>query len=337
MSANTIRHLLNWTRGLVRARREKRYIPDEDWRHVCRRNFIPFDRVRLTSDGGLLLHFEHTSIEFPKTPAAFRLMAGYSLLHDLEANTSCRLVWDEQKNMLSLNWGNATYLADDFEELYILREIYFSGDYDFTPAGSTVVVDVGANVGFTSIFLADANPELMVVACEPVPENYAKALKNLAANPLLSERISFYNFGLFSEDGNKTILSQVGNRVRSSIVMDRSHDAPGKTESIPIEVRRASSFIKEVGEMNPGRRIVIKMDCEGSEYHILRNLEADGVLGMVSGFLMEWHKLDGQDDATFIRGFLKRTGFDVCMLGRLQSKYDVGMAYAFRTATEIEN
>jgi len=119
--------------------------------------------------------------------------------------------------------------------------------------------------------------------------------------------------------------------VRSSIVIDRSQDAHGLTESISIEVRCASNFIKAVSEQFPARRLVVKMDCEGSEYHILRNLEAGGALGLISGFLMEWHQLDNEEDnATFIRTFLKRTGFDVCMLGRLQSKNDVGMAYAFR-------
>lgn len=335
MNANVLRHILNWIRGVLRTRREKHCMADADWRDTCHRNLIPFDSVLLTPDHMLLLRLANSSIKLPKTPGAFRLLSGYPLLYDLEAYTGCRAVWDEQRDVLALHWGNATYLADSFEELHTLWEIYFSGDYDFCPADSMVVVDVGANVGFTSIFLADVNPELVVVGCEPVPENYAKALKNLAANPHLSQRINFHNFGLFSEDGKKTITSEVGNRVRSSIVIDQSHNALGTTESIPVEVRRASSFIREVRELNPGRRIVIKMDCEGSEYHILRNLEADGELGLISGFLMEWHKLiNPGDDATFIRTLFKRSGFDVCMLGRLQSKNDVGMAYAFR-ATDI--
>ncbi len=331
MSANALRQILNWIRGVLRVRREKQCMPDADWHKICNTNLIPFDRVQLTTDNSLLLRLEHSNIKLPKIPPAFRLLSGYSLLYDLEAYTACHVVWNEQQNVLALHWGNATYLADSYEELYILREIYFSGDYDFTPTDSVVVVDVGANVGFTSIFLADVNPEIVVVACEPVPENYTKALKNLAANPHLSRRISFHNFGLFSEDGKKTISSVPGDRVRSSFVMNPSNDALGKTEAIPVEVRRASSFIKEVRQLNPDKRIVIKMDCEGSEYHILRNLEADGALGLISAFLMEWHKIVGQgDDATFIRTLFKRSGFDVCMFGRLQSKKDVGMAYAFR-------
>jgi FkbM family methyltransferase len=282
-------------------------------------------------DKTLMLQLEHSSIKLPKNPVAYQVLSGYSLLYDLEAYTSCQVVWDEQNNALALHWGDSTYLADGFEEIYTLWEIFFSGDYDFTPADSTVVVDVGANVGFTSIFLADINPELVAVAYEPVPESYSKACRNLEANPHLSWRVNFHNFALFSEDGKKTITSEVGNRVRSSFVIDHSNFALGKMEPIPVEVRRASTIIREVRDKYPSRRIVIKMDCEGSEYDILRNLETDGALNLISGFIMEWHTLitDG-DNAIFVRNFFERNGFDLCMRGRLQSKNKVGMAYAFR-------
>jgi len=332
MITNTLRHALNWIRHILRNRREMRQITDQEWRTACQKSRVPFDMIECTPANALLLRLNHSSIKLPKTLSALRVLSGYSYLYDLEAHTGCLVEFDEQKDVLILQWGQAKYLVDSLEELHTLREIYLAGDYDFTPAESTVLLDIGANVGFTSIFLADINPDLLIVACEPLPENYLKALNNLAANPQLSGKISLHNYGVFSEDGQKTIVSEIGNRVRSSIVIDQMNDTRGAIEYTSVKVRRASDLVLQIRALNPTRQIVIKMDCEGSEYEILRNLETDGAINFVSGVLMEWHKLIGTDDnSEFIRAFFKRSGFNICMHGRTQSKSDIGMAYAFRT------
>lgn len=335
MNLNALRQTFNWARRVLRGWRVRRHISDPDWRITCDESRIPLEKIELASDGDLLLALERTRIRLPKTAAALRILSAYSLLRELDSYTDCQVSWNIQLDSLSLRWGDAIYLADNYEELYILREIYLSGDYDFAPGYSAVVVDVGANVGFTSIFLAAANPDILIVGCEPLGINFEKAQRNFAVNPCLSQRITLHNIGLFSEDGEQTVISETGSRGRSSIVLDRLHNPIGTTESIAIKVRRASSFIREIKERHPNRRIIVKMDCEGSEYHILRNLEMDGALGLVSGFVMEWHRLAGLDDGVeFIRNMFTRTGFDVCIRGRLQSKSEIGMAYAFKsTAT----
>jgi FkbM family methyltransferase len=322
--------MLHWARRGLRKWRIRHHINDAEWRPICRESKIPLDKIELTADGKLSLRLQKTSIRFSKTPAAFQILSSYPILHEIEAYTDCKVSWSDEKDSLILIWDGATYLADNPEEIYILREIYLSGDYDFASADSSVVIDVGANVGFTSIFLADANPDVIIVACEPIELNFKKALRNFAENPHLSNRITLHNIGLFSEDGERMITSGVGERGRSSMVIDRSYDSHTVTENIPVKVRRASGFIRMVRELYPDRRIIVKMDCEGSEYNILRNLKNDGALNLISAFMMEWHNVGGGDNATFIREFFMHSGFDVYTRGRNQFKDSVGIAYAFR-------
>lgn len=332
MNLNAVRYLQNWARGILREWRACRHIPDATWRKVCQEHNVPLEKLKLDVDTSLVLTLDRNRIRFPKSPAAFRILSAYALLYELEANTDCNLSWDEEKDALRLTWGGATYLADNWEEIYILQEIYFSGDYDFAPAQPTVIVDVGANVGFTSIFLADSNPDIVIVACEPLSANFNKALRNIAENPHLAHRIMIHNIGLYSEDGVQTIISDTGSRGRSSIVIDRTIAPIGTVERATIKVRRVSAFIEGVKELYLNRRIVIKMDCEGSEYPILKTLKADGTIQYISGFIMEWHRLKNQDDgASYIRNFFTHSGFDVCLLRRMQLKSEVGMAYAFRS------
>jgi FkbM family methyltransferase len=335
LNLNALRYMQSWARGLLSEWRIRHHINDAEWRPVCRESKIPLDKIKFAPEGNLLLKLEKTTIQFPKTPAAFRILSSYSLLRELDAFTDCKVFWNDEKDALILTWGGASYLADNPEEIYILREIYLSGDYDFASADSVVVIDIGANVGFTSIFLADANPDVIIIACEPVELNFRKALRNLAENPHLSKRITPHNIGLFTEDGEQVISSEIENRGRSSIVIDRSYDSPAVTENIPVKVRRASSFIRMVRELYPDRRIIVKMDCEGSEYNILRNLKDDGVLNFISAFMMEWHNVGDGDNAAFIRDFFMNSGFDVCIRGRNQSKDTVGIAYAFRVNSDI--
>jgi FkbM family methyltransferase len=332
---NLARKTFNCAREHLRKFRVRKHLADSDWSEVCYNCSIPLNNVELGADNSLLLKFDDQQIILTKDEASVRILLGYFRLNDLVTFTNCQISWNKSKNALALCWDDATYLVENSEEIDILFEIYMSGDYDYSTSKPTVIVDIGANVGFASIFLAETNRDIIIEACEPLKANYEKALRNFSENTYLSQRINLYNFGLFSEDGEQILFTEPEGRGRSSIVIDRTIAPIGKVETVSIVVRRASSFIREVRERYPQRQIVIKMDCEGSEYVILKNLQEDGALSLIDGFMMEWHKILGdQTDANYIRNFLSAAGFNVCVQGRYQSKSSIGMAYAFRCSSD---
>jgi FkbM family methyltransferase len=327
------RRVFEYLRTSVRNRRAAHRIPDDEWREASVKAGIPLERIALHRDHSLSLTLEKSTLRLPKTASGLAALSAYALLCGLDRLTQCRLAWDQGGNRLSVRWGRAVYFADCYEELYILSELYCAGDYDFVPSGPSVVIDVGANVGFTSIFLADSNPDLIVEGYEPLRVNFEKAERNLAANPHIVGRVSFMNVGLFAEDGVQTMTSGMGHRGMSSIVLDRRISGVEQVETVTVKVRRASDVVRSVAQRHPGRRVAMKMDCEGSEYAILEELGRSEALRLIDFVVMEWHRLS--EDAREVEGLrdlFVAQGYHVYVRGRIQEKPSVGMFIAFKAS-----
>jgi FkbM family methyltransferase len=264
---------------------------------------------------------------------AFQLLEAFDWLQELDNFTSCEISWSSSLESVVFRWGNAKYIVKNAEEIFILREIYLFGDYDFAACSPCVIVDIGANVGFASIFLAAENPDAIILGYEPLKTNFDSAQRNVAQNPHLAARINFHNVGLFSATGKKRMQSEITNRGRSSIVIDRSAATRNEIEYSDIQVVKATDVITNVLKENPGKRVIAKMDCEGSEYEILRDLNESGALHNLSAIVMEWHELPEEPEGgDGLRKLLIHAGFDVCTPGRLQTRVGTGMILAFNTS-----
>ena len=106
-------------------------------------------------------------------------------------------------------------------DLHSIREIWFEEDYHlpFT-ATSGVLLDLGANIGMTSLWLAKRYPFTQVIAVEPDPNNAALVRQNLELNGIAAqvleaaigpkEATARFEFGEFSNLGR---LSETGSLV----------------------------------------------------------------------------------------------------------------------------
>lgn len=332
MLKNVPRQLFEYARKKVRERRARRHIQDDDWRNACLAAGIPLNMVFVHNDHHFLsVRLGKTTLQLPRAESASSILGAYKILCELDRHTDCAIAWDDERDCLVVAWGKTNYFADCYEELYILSELFLAGDYDFTPSGPSVVLDVGANVGFTSIFLADSNPDMIVEAYEPLKLNCSKAILNLHANEHIAGRVTFLNCGLFSKEGIQTITSEVGNRGMSSLVFDRRLTGKGKVDVESVCVKRASDVVRGVSERYPGRAVVMKMDCEGSEYPIISELVQSGALSLIDFIVMEWHRLSEHGrEVESLREQLTQNGYHLYMRGRRQSKVSVGMAVAFK-------
>jgi FkbM family methyltransferase len=65
----------------------------------------------------------------------------------------------------------------------VYRQVFVDQEYGGTCGGDSkveTIVDLGANVGYASVFLLSKYPRARVVAVEPDPENFALLRRNLA-------------------------------------------------------------------------------------------------------------------------------------------------------------
>ncbi len=193
--------------------------------------------------------------------------------------------------------GAFSVVVDTPEELFLLHEIIAGGVYNVVSGRQGgVVLDIGMNVGFASLYFA-AQPWVEAVwSYEPVPETYARALRNFARNPALAAKIVPHDFGLSDAAGKLTFdyCSQWRAAVGISGLGPEFRRTHGIAESdisrVSVDVRDICSVIKDVRARYRQAQVIVKIDCEGAEYAIIAALRSAGLLRQVDAFLIEWHQ-----------------------------------------------
>ena len=66
-------------------------------------------------------------------------------------------------------------------DVSIFYQVFIRREYELPfPVLPKVIIDAGANVGFTSVFYADKYPQAKIFAIEPAPSNFRMLVKNAA-------------------------------------------------------------------------------------------------------------------------------------------------------------
>jgi len=195
------------------------------------------------------------------------------------------------------------------EQLSMAREIYIDRCYALAMQHRHVVIDIGANVGFASLYFASQPWVSKVVSFEPFPGTFKQnqAIRDL--NPGLCQKITCHNLGL--SDRKESMIVEydpefAGSMSTSGLGAWRAQGS-ARRDTTTIQVERASEWIKAIADDAGDCPLVVKMDCEGSEFAILRDLEATGMLNALSAITLEWH--NGQPDELLQR--LARAKFNI--------------------------
>jgi FkbM family methyltransferase len=129
---------------------------------------------------------------------------------------------------------------------------------------SSVILDIGANIGFTSIMACLSNPHSKIVLVEPNPEALSIAAKNLVCNNF-AHRCVFYTGLLSDKSGVKVKLYTVGAGAAGSIFRQHAHTASQFNSYIWLTTSTIDDVIHELQVMPD----FIKIDVEGAESMVL--------------------------------------------------------------------
>src|SRR3954451_25161459 len=105
--------------------------------------------------------------------------------------------------------GNRFYIRSD--DLFVGGQIFMNGTYEtekvavidlLAERGFVIdqILDVGANIGTTTIEFLTRDPELRAAAFEPEPVNFNLLRQNVIANGL-DDRVTLHQVALSAEDG----------------------------------------------------------------------------------------------------------------------------------------
>lgn len=166
-----------------------------------------------------------------------------------------------------------------FHEEIFSKEIYKDA------ISSNIVVDVGANVGLFSLYMAPFSKK--IYALEPHLESFEKLKSNTSGY----ENIKPINKALWSHTGEYT-MHEEGDGGHSLVVGDRN---------LIVKTTTLSDLIKDEGIKWID---VLKIDCESSEKQFMPTVEFKTALSKVNKVVGEFH-----DNGDLVKSIFKDCGF----------------------------
>lgn len=164
-----------------------------------------------------------------------------------------------------------------------------------------LILDIGANIGFTARYLAHRFPGATVHAFEPIPDNLALLAQNVAETGVL-----VHPFGLGTRSGSVEFRIHPAHQWNpGAYSIAREHDS--SDIRVRAEVRSVNDALSMIGK---GPIDVIKIDVEGAEGEIFRAFP-DDVLASTTWIYGELHEVLVDSRSAF--GVLERLAawFDI--------------------------
>lgn len=155
--------------------------------------------------------------------------------------------------------SHSDYLV--FEQVFNLRqyEILLSIiNLNIHSENKKIIIDAGANVGYTSLYFLNNLNNLFIYAIEPSPENAFICRENIGLNKL-ENKINLYQMALSHKKGLKFNLN---NQFRDSKdwAITTEHDVDGEVDGIALSEIISNNEITNI--------TLLKMDIEGAEQYI---------------------------------------------------------------------
>lgn len=168
--------------------------------------------------------------------------------------------------------GRISITLQNPHDLRVVHEIFCGRVYDYPQAGGQPVIDVGANIGISTLFFLSELGADHVTAFEPDPKNVLRFKENCRP---LNKKITFNELAVAPTgfDGERTmsfgveIYGHYGglNRQIGELCDAGEHQITAKIDVNTI------SFTQLIRQQKAGTAL-IKLDTEGSELELLASL-----------------------------------------------------------------
>ncbi len=160
----------------------------------------------------------------------------------------------------------------DGAELAVIWSIFIAGEYAaLDVAGARTIIDLGANIGVTTLWFRSLNPYARIVSVEPDPFTFEKLRMNTARDPL----VKCVNAAITPESGPVPFASAP--KSWESRVSGVSSAVTSEVRGITLDDLVATEGIDRVD--------ILKVDIEGMEFSVLPQARCLATAGQVIGEL----------------------------------------------------
>jgi len=189
---------------------------------------------------------------------------------------------------------------------YLFKTIFIREEYHFsTDKKQPFIIDCGSNIGMSVTFFKSIFPEAEIIAFEPNHEAFTCLTQNIEGNNFSS--VSANNKALSNTEGTiefYTDGNEPGSPVASTLEERLSN------QKIEVSATRLSNYINKDVDF-------LKMDIEGAEVCVLKELIANNKAHYIKQMVIEYHHhIDkNKDDMSVILSLLEQAGFGYQIAG----------------------
>lgn len=225
-------------------------------------------------------------------------------------------VWSAYRNRkplppLELRSGYTLHHGAGDEPVGLLQEVIVLGAYrkHLREPLRGAVVDLGANIGTSTLDLLSHFPSIRVFAWEPNPETFARLERNIVSNGL-SDRVTIHRAAAARGAGELTFSVGVPSVFATAYggnlpVMPEIGLRPAEARSVTV---RSEGLDEVIAATGADRIALLKVDAEGAEADIFEGASQEA-LRKIRQVAIEYHDHLVPDSLARSRGALERAGF----------------------------
>ena len=170
-----------------------------------------------------------------------------------------------------------TFFYSGPEYLHALKEIFIDGVYKQKLPENAYILDCGANIGISVIYLKSICPTANIISFEPDHKNFKLLLKNISSHQIT--KVEAKNEAVWTEDTTLNFIEEgtMGSKIGDAV----------SSNTVSVKAVRLKDFL--------GRKVdFLKLDIEGAEYKVLKDIAEN--LGNVNRMFLEYHGTFAQNN-----------------------------------------
>lgn len=183
-----------------------------------------------------------------------------------------------------------TFFQGGLEYLHGLKEIFVDGIYDQHLPEHAFILDCGAHIGLSIIYLKSICPSAKIICFEPDATNFNNLKKNILSHNL--KDIDARNEAVWVENTTLNFIQQgnMGSKIGNS-----------DTNSVKAKAVKLKDFLNKKIDF-------LKLDIEGAEYIVLKDISEN--LINVEKMFVEYHGTFNQNNELMeILNIITKAGF----------------------------
>jgi FkbM family methyltransferase len=222
----------------------------------------------------------------------FRLLLGQVLAE----RTARRSTYIDQLLGMRLRFYDYNSLIFLFDEIFLNDQYYFK-------ARSTepTIIDCGANIGLSVLFFKSLYPQSKIVAFEPDNSTFSILENNVKSNCL--QDVHLRNQALTGYPGKVEVYHDLARPYPGSVALTTVKTDRSAIRGVAESVLLSDHICHEVD--------FLKMDIEGAEFDVIKELSSSRKLGLVREMAIEYHHhlIPEQDKLSTMLSILEDAGF----------------------------